>query len=410
MAGVGDASMALCEANVPFGLAKIHWAQEELGVEPDATFVGSPDATVTRNDNRWSQGFGYGGVYSWSGDFTVLDIKPNACGMIVGTLPDLPAIEDLRQRLVTLDGGGAVHLDGVAIESDLTEANHFVDVFEVRRRDEAASGDRNEARENQKVADGLLDGARYVYIMHSSGHEHRGPTRRGPGLYWDQSEELRALARKMDTPWGSLHILEKERAAEWYRFYTEVQDFNHRRREAIADFLFAEHRSVINATHQGLVRGFDRANVGCYTFEDASGDGSGGDDHAIFPLTLSPTLPAFLVRGKPNMSEATIDQLGWRQRIERHGLAERVAGTNLLPHGGGYAYPHLRGVARVIEHGPDDRRFELLPADAAATAEVIETPRSLTYAYRGLEVKERLEELGLGEVVVELDLQYVLTA
>ena len=98
MAGVGDVGMELCEANVPFGLAKIHHVQHELDVAPDATFVGSPDATVTRNDMRWSQGFGYGGVYSWSGDFTVLDIKPNACGMIVGTLPRLPALDELRQR------------------------------------------------------------------------------------------------------------------------------------------------------------------------------------------------------------------------------------------------------------------------------------------------------------------------
>ena len=408
MAGVGDASMALCEANVPYGLAKIHWAQERLGVEPDATFVGSPDATVTRNDNRWSQGFGYGGVYSWSGDFTVLDIKPNACGMIVGTLSELPAIEDLRQRLVALDEG-AVRVDGKAIESDFDESNHFVDLFEVAPRKETTkeAAGRERRAGDDLVATELLNGARYAYIMHSSGHEHRGPNDKGPGLYWDQSAELRSLARKLETPWGSLHILEGQRAAEWYRFYTEVQDFNHRRREALADLLFDEHRVVINATHQGLVRGFDRANVGCYTFEDDAGAAS--VEGAVFPLTLSPTLPAFLVRGKPNISDATIDRLGWRQRIERHGLAERIAGTNLLPHGGGYAYPNLRGVARVVERGPDDRRFELVPAEPGAPVEVIETPRHLKYAYRGLEVKERLEELDLGEVVVELDLQYVLT-
>ena len=428
MAGVGDASMALCEANVPFGLAKIHHAQEQLGVDPDATFVGSPDATVTRNENRWSQGFGYGGVYAWSGDFTVLDIKPNACGMIVGTLPDLPALEELRGRLHALDSDGLM-MDGVAIESDLTESNHFVDVFEVARGSSGAGGSgadkRDGNRANDAVAERLLGGARYVYIMHSSGHEHRGPTAKGPGLYWDQSEELRSLARKFDTPWGSLHILQGERAASWYEFYREVQDFNHRRREALADFLFGDHQTLINATHQGLVRGYDRANIGCYTFEDraleesadegpAGGDAGGaglvGHDSPVFPLTLSPTLPAFLVRGKRNIGDAAIDRLGWRERIERHGLMNRVAGTNLLPHGGGYAYPHLRGVARVVERGPDDRRFELAPVDPDAALEVIETPRQLEYAYRGMEVKERLEELELGDVVAQLDLRYVLTA
>jgi hypothetical protein len=81
-----------------------------------------------------------------------------------------------------------------------------------------------------------------------------------------------------------------------------------------------------------------------------------------------------------------------------------------LPHGGGYNYPHLRGVARVIEEGPDARRFELAPADPAAPAVVIETPRELRYTYRGMEVKERMEALDLGRAVLALDLRYIVTA
>jgi hypothetical protein len=388
MAGVGDIGMQLCEANVPFGLAKIHHVQEALGLPPDATFVGSPDATITRNDKRWSQGFGYGGVYAWSGDFTVLDIKPNACGMIVGALPELPELDQLRARLRTLDEDGLT-LDGVVLDNDLTESNHFVDVFSVDTEGshEPAPGD-----------------ARYIYIMHSSGHEHRGANPRGPGLYWDKSEELRAMARRFDTPWGSLHILEGDRAASWYEFYDQVQDFNHRRRQALGEFLFGDHEALINATHQGMVRGLSRANIGCYTFDDPDGEAP------LFPLTLSPSLPAFLVRARRNFEDQAIDALGWRERMERHGLSERLSGTNLLPHGGGYSYPQLRGVARVIEQGPDDRRFELLPADPDRPVEVIETPRNLRYAYRGMEVKERMEELDLGQAVIKLDLEYVLTA
>lgn len=96
MAGVNDAGMQLCAANVPFGLAKIHWAQKALGIASDATFVGAPDATITRNQRRWSQGFGYGGMYQWTGDSAVLDLKPNACGMSVGALDATPKLADLR--------------------------------------------------------------------------------------------------------------------------------------------------------------------------------------------------------------------------------------------------------------------------------------------------------------------------
>jgi len=116
------------------------------------------------------------------------------------------------------------------------------------------------------------------------------------------------------------------------------------------------------------------------------------------------------VRPSPNLDDAAIDALGWRERIDRHGLAGRIAGTNLLPHGGGYTYPALRGVTRVIQRGPDDRRFELAPADPTHEALVVETPRDIPSAYRGMEVKERMEQLNLGRAVVELELAYVLTA
>ncbi|MBT8493036.1 MAG: hypothetical protein KJO07_08255 [Deltaproteobacteria bacterium] len=386
MAGVGDVGMQLCEANVPYGLAKIHHVQEQLGLPADATFVGSPDATVTRNDRRWSQGFGYGGVYSWSGEFAVLDMKPNACGMLVGALPDLPGLEQVRERLHALDREG-IELDGVALDNDLTESNHFVDVLTVN---------------DDKSTRAAPGGARHFFIMHSSGHEHRGETPRGPGLYFDQSKALAEMARVFETPWGSLSILEGDDAREWFRFYQEVQDFNHRRREALAGFLFDEFTPVVNATHQGLVRGLTRANIGCYTFDDG--------DQTLFPLTLSPTLPAFLVEPHDNVSQQVIRDLGWAPRIDEHDLYDRIRGTNLLPHGGGYLYPQLKGVTRVIEDGPDQRRFELRPTDPASKPVVIETPRGLDYGYRGMEVKDCMEELGLGTAVVQLDLDYVLKA
>lgn len=389
MAGVDDSGARLCEANLPFGLAKIHAAQEALGLPPDASFVGSPDCTITRNERRWAQGFGYGGVYQWSGDFAVLDIKTNSCGMLVGALDRFPELEAVRERLHALDQEG-LELDGIKVDNDLTESNHFVDVLTV-----------NEERSSEQ----LPGGARHCFIMHSSGHELRGPTAAGPGLYWDESAELRAMARVVDTPWGSLHLLTGDAAGRWYQFYRRVQDFTHRRREALARFLFGDFQVVVNATHQGLVRAVNQANIGCYHYDDPAPDAE-----PLFPLTLSATLPAFLVRGARNFADRAIDALGWGERLERHRLEERIRGTNVLPHGGGYRFPAVRGVARVVEQGPDRRRFELEPVDPAAAPIAIETPRPLAYEYRGLEVKERLEELALGRVVVALDLDYVLSA
>ncbi|MFX0140612.1 MAG: hypothetical protein ACFFDN_43630, partial [Candidatus Hodarchaeota archaeon] len=85
--GLGDGASYLCRANMKYGLAKIHLAQEEFGITPDATFVSTPDETITRNTTRWKAGFGYGGKLIWGSGkdkFIILDSKPNACGMLVG--------------------------------------------------------------------------------------------------------------------------------------------------------------------------------------------------------------------------------------------------------------------------------------------------------------------------------------
>lgn len=391
LAGVGDSGMKLCEAVVPYGIAKIHYVQERLGLPPDATLIGAPDATVTRNRTRWRQGFGYGGVTAWTGDFVVLDIKSNACGMLVGALPgdSPPPAEEVRAVARRLQKEG-LEMDGVPLDFDLQESNHFVDLFEV-------------------VPSALFNepppfGARYFFIMHSSGHEHRGPSSFGPGLYFDESEELRRAARRWETPWGSLSILAGDDARAWYDYYLRIQNFSHLRRETFARALFGEFRVVCNETHQGLVRAMSQANLGCYTYEAPLN--SDGLTHGLYPLTLSATLPAYLVRGRLNFRDQTIQRLGWGERAERHGLLDRLRDTNLLPHGGGYTYPDIVSVSRVVQDGPDLRRFRLKLADG--TLVEMENPRDLRYMYRGDEVRAMLQELDLGELRVQLRPLYVL--
>ena len=58
---VNDSGSELNKANAVYGMAGIHHVQKELGREPDATFIETPDMTITRNTNRWKSGFGYGG-------------------------------------------------------------------------------------------------------------------------------------------------------------------------------------------------------------------------------------------------------------------------------------------------------------------------------------------------------------
>jgi hypothetical protein len=60
--GLNDSGERLGLANMKYGLAKIHLAQEAFGLKPDATFITAPDVSITRNTHRWESGFGYGGL------------------------------------------------------------------------------------------------------------------------------------------------------------------------------------------------------------------------------------------------------------------------------------------------------------------------------------------------------------
>ena len=116
----------------------------------------------------------------------------------------------------------------------------------------------------------------------------------------------------------------------------------------------------------------------------------------LFPLTISADLPLYLVRPRPNFDRPVLEQLGLWERAERHGVTDRLASANLLPHGGGYRYPHFAGVAGVHEDGPDARRFEMRRTDGST--QIISDPRAESFGYRGLEILGRMEELGLSEV------------
>ena len=100
--GITDGAARLCRANMKYGLAQFHLIQEKYGFEPKATFISTPDETVSRNDYRWQSGLGYGGRLNW-GDGTdkliFLNIKPNCCGILVGGLDYVPDAYDIIKKI-----------------------------------------------------------------------------------------------------------------------------------------------------------------------------------------------------------------------------------------------------------------------------------------------------------------------
>lgn len=376
--GLDDSGARLGLANMKYGLAKIHLAQEALGLAPDATFVAAPDLTVTRNINRWKSGFGYGGRITWGDgqqELIVLDLKPNCCGMLVGGLDDPPVRDTLLQRALALQAE-ELSIGGVPIKWDFGQSNHFVTLFRVASLDDRALKP-------------------YAFVIHGSGSELRGETAWGDGLYWDRSEALQRKSEVLETPFGPLRLLTGQNARDYYAFFQRADVFAKQRRLLIADRLFGDTTIYSNGTHQGLVSMNDIV-LGAYLV--------GGGEGTIFPLTLQAHLPAYLVRGCPSISDAAIERLRWGERARRLGLYERLRSVNLLPHGGGYTYPHIQDVVSVIELG-QERYFEL-SFRTGDGHQVVNDVHDLPYAYRGMEVVERVVELGLGELVARLDPVY----
>ncbi|MBC8461837.1 MAG: hypothetical protein H8D67_28025 [Deltaproteobacteria bacterium] len=379
--GLRDGATHLCRANMKYGLAKIHWVQDRLGLKPDATFISTPDMTISRNAARWKSGFGYGGKVTWGdGDIelVILDTKPNTCGMLVGGLDRLPDSSDLVHMVDKLKGRRR-EIDGIRIQWDFHLSNHFIDLFWVKPLGE------------EKFSE-------YVFIIHSSARELTGDNRIGFGLYYDKSLLLKDMAEKFDTPFGPLYVLTGSQAREYYELYRYAEGYSKQKRIMAAELIFGEFQLISNEMHQGLVN-MNEILLGCHLINEK-------EPECVFPIVLRADLPAYLVKGKPNLEENDIESLGFTRRSQRIGVYERLKKANIIPHGAGYAFPDLLNVCRVLEYN-DHRYFEVdLLNDRGK--KVLSDVREIPYTYRGREVVLKTLELNMCELVAKLLPRYVL--
>ncbi|MFQ5605581.1 MAG: hypothetical protein ACE5HS_20105 [bacterium] len=377
-----DVGAELCLENMKYGLAKMQYVQQQLGLKPNATFIASPDVTVTINSYRWHAGFGYGGKLAWGdGDdeLVFLDAKPNCCGMFVGGLTQLPPVETLIQRSLAMKQQPC-EIDGIKIKWNLEKGNHFVDVFEVQS----------------------LDSERalppYAFMAHTSGSELKKESHLGPGLYIDSSRSLREWAEVIQTPFGVMNILTGECARQYWQFYQAAEAFAQKRRRRAAELLFEDFTVLANANHQGLLN-MNEIALGINTWQYPLGE-------TLFPLALRPDLPAYLFQGRQNYAPELVEKLGWLTRAQQTGVLNRLHNANLLPHGAGYNYPGWKRVLKA--HELEDRRFFEVKSKNGQGSEILTDLRNVPYEYRGMEIFSQTVELQLGTPVAKLLPIYVL--
>jgi hypothetical protein len=350
-----------------YGLAKIRDVQEQLGLEPDASFVSAPDATVTRNIDRWRAGFGYGGRLRHRGDFVVLDIKSNACGLYLGRFDELPEPEQILALVRGMSSDGSF-VASTSTSWDFGFSNHFISVLQF---------------------DKPISGSRYGVICHGSGPELRSPGPWGPGLYVNRSPRLAELATTRRTPWGPLRTLEDKAAVhEYWQGYLAAEQHSHARRRKMAETLFPDVVDVANLTHQGALAPND------YLIGSVAEVGE-----TIVPLALRAELPVYLLSARPSLSQTAQETLGFAERAQRMGLSEALSNANVLPHGGGYALPGYKAIDRVLELENGKRVYVMKVGDGTEARAYHDNFRHVPFGYRGEEVLRRVEELEMGEVI-----------
>jgi hypothetical protein len=378
--GLNDGTSHLCVANMRYGLAKMHYVQQKYGLDPDATFITTPDETVSRNKTRWEQGISYGGRLSWGSGrdkLMILDVKPNCCGMLVGGLHDLPRPKTILKKIFDMEQK-ASYIDDVRVQWDFYKGNHFIDVFRVNAKEKS------------------LKLPKYAVILHAGCPEMKGDNEKGMGLYWNMSRQLEEMCTIVKTPFGPMYVLEGKDAVDYHNFYMFADSFAKKRRELAFRKLFNGGKMICNHTHQGLLN-LNEIALGCQVFQTKQ---------QLFPISIRADLPSYLVRGVHNFTPHQMDMLGFTARAEEHGVTHRLSKANIMPHGGGYAFPDSLSVEKVFEI--NDKRYFKLDLTNSVGKKIISNVKELQFTYRGREVMQRCLDIGMCEVAAILEPMYTL--
>jgi hypothetical protein len=379
--GINDGASKLCRANMKYGLAQFHLIQEKYGFEPKATFITSPDETISRNKYRWNSGIGYGGKLNWGNGnekLIFLNIKPNCCGILVGGLEKLPDPYELIKKIDDIKSAELYYNDTL-LKWDYGNSNHFINCYETRN-----------------LSDITLPP--YIFLIHGSTPELRGDSEIGMGLYIDQSEILNNCAIKEETKFGIQYILLDSDVKEYLKVHDQALEFSNSKRVVIANNLFDYGYEIIcNQPHQFLK---DHNNI--YLGTNCTDINCKHISSDIFPTTLRADIAAYLFRGKKNLSITTLKNIEFLERAENLELLDQLLNVCMLPHGGGYSLTDIEDVLDIMEY-KDQRYFMTSLKSHINRLKIIRDVSELNFEYRGRDIVLKTIQLDLGEIIARLN-------
>jgi len=378
--GLNDGASKLCKANMKYGLAQFQVIQEKHGFEPKATFISSPDETISRNNFRWNSGLGYGGRLNWGNGndkIIFLNVKPNCCGILVGGLEEIPDPYDL---IKTIDKVKSIKLydNDVLINWDYGVSNHFINCFETKILSD-------------------IDFPPYMFMIHGSAPEFRDD-KYGIGLYIDISKTLKERAIEEQTKLGRQYILLDSDAKEYLDFNKKAINFSNKKREIIGGELFgSDYEIICNSSHQFL-KDYNNMYLGS-NCTDADCDLVPTN---IFPTALRADVACYLFKGKKSFSEITLKNNNFLERAENLELLDLLKNADILPHGGGYMLPDVSRVQKVLEY-KDQRYFACELVKDNNKLKIVRNVKELQFEYRGRDVILKTLQLDLGEIIARLN-------
>ncbi len=380
--GLNDGASKLCKANMKYGLAQFQVIQEKHGFEPKATFISSPDETISRNNFRWNSGLGYGGRLNW-GDgndkIIFLNVKPNCCGILVGGLEEIPNPYDLIKKIDKVKSMELYDND-VLINWDYGVSNHFINCFETKILSD-------------------IDFPPYMFMIHGSAPEFRDD-KYGIGLYIDIAKTLKERAIEEQTKLGKQYILLDSDAKEYLDFNKKAINFSNKKREIIANELFStgtDCEIICNTSHQFL-KDYNNMYLGS-NCTDADCDLVPTN---IFPTALRADVACYLFKGKKSFSEITLKNNNFLERAENLELLDLLSNADILPHGGGYMLPDVSRVQKVLEY-KDQRYFACELVKDSNKLKIVRNVKELQFEYRGRDVILKTLQLDLGEIIARLN-------
>ncbi|MFX0075065.1 MAG: hypothetical protein ACFE96_06465 [Candidatus Hermodarchaeota archaeon] len=374
--GLNDGASKLCKANMKYGLAQFHFIQEKYGFEPKATFISSPDETISRNNFRWNSGLGYGGRLNWGSGkdkIVFLNIKPNCCGILAGGIEELPDAYEIIKKIDNVKSTD-LYCGDILIDWDYGISNHFINCYETKNLSD-------------------MDLPPYVFMIHGSAPEFRDD-KYGLGLYIDSSESLKERAIKETTDFGTQYFLLDSDAQEYLEFNKTALNYSNEKREIIAMNLFSSKFKVICNTPHQFLKDCNNMYLGSNCTDSNSNN--------IFPTTLRADLASYLFRGRENFSHTTLKNHDFLERAEKFELLDLLTNANLLPHGGGYMLPDISRVQKVLEY-KHQRYFACELVKDSTKLKIIRNVKELQFEYRGRDVILKTLQLELGDIIARLN-------